>query len=456
MKYDYDLFVIGAGSGGVRAARIASQAGARVAVAEEYRIGGTCVIRGCVPKKFLVYGSEFAQAFADAAGYGWTVSGAKFDWNTLRDNVQNEVTRLSGLYTSNLAKAGVTAFEERAEVVDAHTVKLGKSGSELSAERILVATGGRPLIPDNIPGHELGISSNEAFLLEQFPRRVLIVGGGYVALEVANIFHGLGADTRIVHRGDRILRGFDDDLRAHMHIEAERAGLKLTMKANVTKIEKGEALRVSLTNGETVDADVVLHAIGRVPHTAGLGLDKAGVKLDDAGAVIVDEFSQTNVPSIYAIGDVTNRMNLTPVAIRDGHAFADTIYNNRSTPVDHSTVPSAVFGRPPIGTVGLAESDARRSHGEVDIYRTNFRPMRNMLAGNHERTLMKLVVDRKTDQLLGVHIAGEDAPEMVQLAAVAVKAKLTKTQWDSTVALHPTAAEELVLMRQKIPDPSLS
>jgi len=456
MKYDYDLFVIGAGSGGVRAARIASQAGARVAVAEEYRIGGTCVIRGCVPKKFLVYGSEFAQAFADAPGYGWTVTGAKFDWNTLRDNVQNDVTRLSGIYTSNLAKAGVTAFEERAEIVDAHTVRLGKSGSELTAERILVATGGRPLIPERIPGCELGITSNEAFLLEKFPRRVLIVGGGYVALEFANIFHGLGAETRIVHRGDRMLRGFDDDLRAHMHIEAERAGLKLTMKANVVKIEKADGLRVTLSNGESADADIVLHAIGRVPHTAGLGLDRAGAKLDAAGAVVVDEFSQTNVPSIYAIGDVTNRMNLTPVAIRDGHAFADTIYNKRSTPVDHSTVPSAVFGRPPIGTVGLAESDARRSHGEVDIYRTNFRPMRNMLTGNQERTLMKLVVDRKTDQLLGVHIAGEDAPEMVQLAAVAVKAKLTKTQWDSTVALHPTAAEELVLMRQKLPDPSLS
>jgi glutathione reductase (NADPH) len=455
MKYDYDLFVIGAGSGGVRAARIASQAGARVAVAEEYRIGGTCVIRGCVPKKFLVYGSEFAQFFADAAGYGWTVPTPTFNWATLRDNVQNEVTRLSGLYTTNLAKADVTAFEERAEIVNAHRVRLKKSGSELSAERILVATGGRPLVPEDLPGAELGITSNEAFLLEKFPPRVLIVGGGYVALEFANIFHGLGAETRIVHRGDRILRGFDDDLRAHLHIEAERAGLRLTMKTTVTKIDRTDALRATLSNGETVDTDVVLHAIGRVPHTAGLGLEQAGVKLDNAGAVIVDEYSQSNVPSIYAIGDVTNRMNLTPVAIRDGHAFADTIYNNKPTAVDHSTVPSAVFGRPPIGTVGLAESDARRSHGEIDVYRTNFRPMRNMLAGNQERTLMKLVVDRKTDVLLGVHVAGEDAPEMVQLAAVAVKARLTKAQWDSTVALHPTAAEELVLMRIKIPEPSL-
>ena len=456
MKYDYDLFVIGAGSGGVRAARIASQAGARVAIAEEYRIGGTCVIRGCVPKKFLVYGAEFAQFFADSAGYGWTVQQPTFNWATLRDNVQTEVTRLSGIYTSNLAKAGVTAFEERAAVVDAHTVKLGKSGSELSAERILIATGGRPYLPDALPGVEFGITSNEAFLLPELPRRILIMGGGYVALEFANIFHGLGAETRIVHRGDRMLRGFDDDLRAHMHIETERSGIKLSMKSEIRQIEKtGDALRATLSSGEKVDADAVLFAIGRNPLTPGLGLESAGVQLDAAGAVIVDEFSQSNVPSIYAIGDVTNRMNLTPVAIRDGHAFADTIYNNRPTAVDHSTVPSAVFGRPPIGTVGLAESDARRSHGELDIYRTNFRPMRNMLSGNQERTLMKLVVDRKTDKLLGVHIAGEDAPEMVQLAAVAVKAGLTKAQWDSTVALHPTAAEELVLLRTKIPDPSL-
>jgi glutathione reductase (NADPH) len=456
MKYDYDLFVIGAGSGGVRAARIASQAGARVAIAEEYRIGGTCVIRGCVPKKFLVYGAEFAQFFADAAGYGWTVAKPTFDWATLRDNVQNEVTRLSGIYTSNLAKADVTTYEERAEVVDPHRVKLAKSGSELTAERILIATGGKPYLPEGLPGIELGITSNEAFLLQTLPKRILIMGGGYVALEFANIFHGLGVETRILHRGDRMLRGFDDDLRAHMHIEAERSGIKLSMKVELKQIEKaGGALRATLSTGEKVDTDVVLFAIGRHPLTEGLGLERAGVKLDAAGAVIVNEFSQSTAPSVYAIGDVTNRMNLTPVAIRDGHAFADTIYNNKPTSVDHGTVPSAVFGRPPIGTVGLAEADARRSHGEVDIYRTNFRPMRNMLSGNQERTLMKLVVDRKTDQLLGVHIAGEDAPEMVQLAAVAVKAGLTKTQWDSTVALHPTAAEELVLMRTKIPVPSL-
>jgi glutathione reductase (NADPH) len=452
MKYDYDLFVIGAGSGGVRAARIASLAGAKVAVAEEYRIGGTCVIRGCVPKKFLVYGAEFSQFFRDAAGYGWNVGNATFDWPTLRDNVQKEVTRLSGIYTTNLAKAGVTAFEERAEIVDPHKVRLAKSGSELSAERILIATGGAPSLPEDLPGVELGITSNEAFLLPELPRRLLIVGGGYVALEFANIFHGLGSETRIVHRGDRMLRGFDDDLRSHLHIETERLGVKLSMKATVTKIEKtGGGLRATLSTGEQAEADVVLFAVGRIPNTEGLGLERAGVKLDDAGAVIVDEFSQSCVESIYAIGDVTNRMNLTPVAIRDGHAFADTIYNKRPTPVDHSSVPSAVFGRPPIGSVGLAENDARRSFEEIDIYRTNFRPMRNMLSGNQERTLMKIVVDRKTGKLLGVHIAGEDAPEMVQLAAVAVKAGITKQQWDSTIALHPTAAEELVLMREKVP-----
>ena len=452
MKYDYDLFVIGAGSGGVRASRIAAQAGARVAVAEEYRMGGTCVIRGCVPKKFLVYGAEFSQFFADAPGYGWTVGEAKFDWPTLRDNVQKEVTRLSGIYNTNLLKAGATAYQERAEVVDAHTVKLAKSGSEITAERILIATGGAPQLLDGLPGVELGITSNEAFLLDQLPRRILIVGGGYVALEFANIFHGLGSETRIVHRGDRMLRGFDDDLRAHLHIETERLGIRLSMKTTLTKIEKSDdALRVTLSTGEHVDADQVMFAVGRHPNTRGLGLEKAGVKLDDAGAVIVDEFSQTNVESIYAIGDVTNRVNLTPIAIRDGHAFADTVYNKRPTPVDHSSVPSALFSRPPVGTVGLCEGDARRSHDAIDIYRTNFRPMRNMLSGNQERTLMKIVVERRSGRLLGVHVAGEDAPEMIQLAAVAVKAGLTKQQWDSTVALHPTAAEELVLMRERVP-----
>jgi glutathione reductase (NADPH) len=335
-----------------------------------------------------------------------------------------------------------------------NTVKLVKSGSALTAERILIATGGSPQLLDGLPGLDLGITSNEAFLLERFPARILIVGGGYVALEFANIFHGLGSETRIVHRGDRMLRGFDDDLRAHLHTESERAGIRLTMKTTLTKIEKsGGALRTTLSTGERIETDQVMFAIGRHPNTRGLGLERAGVQVDKYGAVVVNEYSQSSVPSVYAIGDVTNRVNLTPVAIRDGHAFADTVYNNRPTPVDHRSVPSAVFGRPPIGTVGLGEGDARLSHGEIDIYRTSFRPMRNMLSGNQERTLMKLVVERKTGKLLGVHIAGEDAPEMAQLAAVAVKAGLTKLQWDSTVALHPTAAEELVLMRERVAGP---
>jgi glutathione reductase (NADPH) len=451
MKYDYDLIVIGAGSGGVRAARIASLAGAKVAIAEEYRVGGTCVIRGCVPKKLLVFGADYQQLLADAPGYGWTVQ-SSFSWPTLRDRVQAEVTRLSGIYTSNLARAGVTTFEERAELVDGHRVKLRKSGSEITAERILIATGGRPYLPEGLPGLELGITSNEAFHLPELPRRALIVGGGYIALEFANIFNGLGSETRIVHRGDQMLRGFDQDLRAHMHIEAERSGVRLTMKATITKLEKsGGAIRATLSTGEKVDTDVVLFAIGRHPNTAGLGLEHVGVKLDAEGAVVVDQYSKSSVENIYAIGDVTNRMNLTPVAIRDGHAFADTVYNKRPTPVDHATVPSAVFGRPPVGTVGLTESDARRSFKSIDIYRTNFRPMRTVFAGNETRTLMKLVVDGESDRVLGVHIAGDDAAEMIQLAAIAVKAGVTKKQWDSTMALHPTAAEEIVLMREKVP-----
>jgi glutathione reductase (NADPH) len=454
MKHDYDLLVIGAGSGGVRAARIASLAGARVAIAEEYRIGGTCVIRGCVPKKLLVYGAEFGQHFADARGYGWSADNVRFDWPTLRDNVQREVTRLSGIYASNLAKAGVTTFQERVEVIGPNRVKLAKSHTELSATRILVATGGAPYLPEGLPGTELGITSNEAFHLPALPRRAVILGGGYIALEFANIFSGLGSDVRIVHRSDRLLRGFDDDIRAHMQIELARAGVSLSMNTTISKIEaNGAGRRITLSDGEALDADVVLFAIGRVPKTAGLGLERAGVATSPDGAVIVNEFSQSSVESIYAIGDVTNRMNLTPVAIRDGHAFADTIYNDRPTPVDHRSVPSAVFGRPPIGAVGLTEADARRSHGAVDVYRTNFRPMRTTFIGGEQRTLMKLVVDAKTDQLLGVHIAGTDAPEMIQLAAVAVKSGITKTQWDSTVALHPTAAEELVLMREKVAPP---
>ena len=449
MRYDYDLFTIGAGSGGTRAARIAAQSGARVAIAEEFRVGGTCVIRGCVPKKLLVYGAQFRQSFTDSAGFGWHLDGVSFDWPTLRDNVQTEVARLSSLYDQNLAKAGVTTFNERAEIQDAHTVRLLHQDRTVTAERILVAVGGHPLRPQ-ILGVEHAITSNEAFLLERLPRRVLIVGGGYIALEFATIFNGLGVETTVVYRGDRVLRGFDDDLREHVQAELIAAGVDIRCGVNLAAIHSNAgSYNCNLTDVSVIETDLVMFAIGRTPYTNGLGLQRAGVALDAAGAIKVDAYSQSNVTSIYAVGDVTNRANLTPVAIREGHAFADTVFNNRPTAVDYADIPTAVFTRPPVGTVGLSEADARQRYRHVDVYSTSFRPMNHILANNPGRTLMKLVVDADSDKLLGVHIAGPDGPEMVQLAAVALKAGITKTQWDSTIALHPTAAEELVLMRSK-------
>ncbi len=450
MAYDYDLFTIGAGSGGTRASRIAALAGARVAIAEEYRIGGTCVIRGCVPKKLLVYGAAFRQSFADAAGFGWQLGDVSFDWQTLRDNVQTEVTRLSGLYSQNLGKAGVTTYNERAELVDAHTVRLLHQDRTVTAERILIAVGGHPVRLEHIPGARYAITSNEAFLLEQLPRRILIVGGGYIALEFATIFHGLGVETTVVYRGERVLRGFDDDLRAHVQAEMIAAGIDIRCGANLAAIHpNGSSYNCDLTDVSVVETDLVMFAIGRAPYTDGLGLARAGVARDELGAIKVNEYSQTNVPSIYAVGDVTNRVTLTPIAIREGHAFADTVFNNRRTAVDYDDIPTAVFTRPPVGSVGLSEAEARQRHRHVDVYSTAFRPMNHILAGNPGRTFMKLVVDADTDKLLGVHVAGPDGPEMIQLAAVALKAGISKTQWDSTVALHPTAAEELVLMRSK-------
>jgi glutathione reductase (NADPH) len=447
-QFDYDLFVIGAGSGGVRAARIAAQNGARVAIAEEYRIGGTCVIRGCVPKKLLVYGAEFAQVFKDAAGFGWNVGAPRFDWATLRDNVQAEVARLSAIYEANLAKAGVTVLQSRATIDGPQTVRLG-DGRTLSAKRILVATGGRPVLPD-APGSEHVISSNEAFLLPELPKRVLIAGAGYIALEFATIFNGLGVETHLLYRGDKILKGFDDDVRAHVQAEMQRQGVTIHTQVIFKAIEKTPTgLVAHLTNGASIEADVIMAALGRKPYIKGLGLERAGVELDHEGAIEVDRFSQTNVASIYAVGDVTNRVNLTPVAIREGHAFADTVYRNLPMAVDHADIPTAVFSSPPVGAVGLTEKQARAHFAAVHIYKTNFRPMKNILAGNEQRTLMKLVVDAATDRVVGVHIAGPDGPEMVQLAAIAVKAGLTKAQWDQTVALHPTAAEELVLLKER-------
>ena len=445
---NYDLFVIGAGSAGVRAARVAAASGARVAIAEDYRIGGTCVIRGCVPKKLLVYGSEFGQTFKDAKRYGWTIDWARFDWKTLRDNVQDEVTRLSGLYRANLDKNGVQIFEDRATLVDANTVKLTKQGAALSAERILIATGGHTSRPRDVKGVEHAITSTEAFQLEELPARMLILGGGYIAVEFASIFSGLGVDVTLAYRGDLILRGFDDDVRKHVQDDLIRTGVKIVTEAvakEIAALPGGQRL-ATLSNGMRLEVDQVMIAVGREPNTSDMGLEKIGVKLSRRGAVEVDEFSRTNVPGVFAIGDVTDRLNLTPVAIREAMAFVATEFQNTPTSFDHRDVASAVFSRPPIGAVGLTEREALL-RGEVRIFKTDFRTMKNVLAQNDQRTLMKLVVDAKTDRVLGVHLSGADTPEMIQLAAIAVKAGLTKAQWDATCAVHPTAAEELVLMR---------
>ncbi len=445
---DVDLFVIGAGSGGVRAARIAAGYGARVMIAEEFRVGGTCVIRGCVPKKLYVYASRFQHDFEDAAGYGWTVPEPSFDWPTLVANKDKEIARLEAAYAGNLEKAGVEIVRSRAVLEDAHTVRLVADGTRVRAANILVATGAHPSSGANIPGIEHAISSNEAFNLATLPRHIVIQGGGYIAVEFACIFAGLGSDVTLVYRGHNILRGFDDDVRTHLRGEMEHRGIKVICERTVTAIEpKGEGYRVQLSGGETCEVDRVMFATGRVPNTAGLGLEAHGVGLTASGAVAVDEFSRTSIPHIYAVGDVTNRVNLTPVAIREGHAFADTVFGNRPTPVDHTDIPTAVFSEPEIGTIGLTEAAARAKLSEVDIYMTSFRPMRVTLSGRSTRMLMKLVVDGSTGRVVGCHIVGHDAGEMIQLIGIAVKMKATKADFDATMAVHPTAAEELVTMR---------
>ncbi len=450
-QYDYDLFVIGAGSGGVRAARLAGQAGARVAIAEEYRIGGTCVIRGCIPKKLLVYASEFGQEFKDAKGFGWTVEWASFDWPTLRDNVQNEVSRLSGIYEANLAKAGVEIFEDRAVLTGPHGVKLTRQEQPITAERILIATGGRTSRPTGLKGEELGITSNEAFLLKTLPASIVIAGGGYIAVEFATIFSGLGVETTLLYRGEKILRGFDEDIRDHVQASLARTGVRIITGAVFSEIEAaGDVKLATLSNGQRIEAEQIMFAIGREPNTEGLGLREAGVALTARGAVAVDQYSRSNVSSIFALGDVTDRVNLTPVAIREAVAFAETEFHKRPTSFDHADIPTAVFCRPHVGVVGLNEEEAGGKCGAIDVYETSFRPMRNILAGNDERTFMKLVVRRDDQRVVGVHMAGPEAPELAQMAAIAVKAGLTKAQWDATCALHPTAAEELVLMREKV------
>ncbi len=449
-EYDYDLFVIGAGSGGVRAARLAAMTGARVAVAEEYRIGGTCVIRGCVPKKFMVYAAEFAHDFEIAKGFGWSIPGEPtFDWQKFLNHKDAEIARLSGIYAANLAKAGADIFQAKARFLDPHTIELVGKEKTVTAAKILIATGGRPKLPE-IPGIEHAISSNEAFHLHDLPKRILVVGGGYIAVEFAGIFHGLGVDTTLVYRGHNILRGFDEDVRAHLADELGKRGLKVVLSCQHERIDKGPNGFVShMAEGLPIETDQVMFATGREPYVEGLGLEAAGVALNAGGAIAVDDFSRTNVEHIWAVGDVTDRVNLTPVAIREGHAFAETEFYGRPTKFDHADIATAVFSQPPVGVVGLTEGQARHAFKKVDIYRTAFRPMKVTFAGLPERTLMKLVVDGETDRILGCHIVGTDGPEMIQLAAIAVKAGLTKAQWDSTCALHPTAAEELVTLREK-------
>ncbi len=448
--FDCDLFVIGAGSGGVRAARIAARHGAKVVIAEEYRVGGTCVIRGCVPKKLLVYASQYAEAFEDAVGFGWTTQEVAFDWPTLIAAKDREIARLEAAYVKNLESAGCEIIRERASLKDRHTVQLA-GGRTIRARIILVATGATPNLDPALPGVEHAITSNEAFHLPQLPERVVVAGGGYIAVEFAGIFNGLGVDTTLVYRGDQILRGFDDDVRAGLAAEMKKKGITLVLGQVFTRIERAAdgTLRAGLTGGDTLETDAVMFAIGRKPNTAHLGLEHAGVDFTAEGAIKVDAYSRTSVENIYAVGDVTNRVNLTPVAIREGHAFADTLFGGKPTAVDHATIPSAVFSQPEIGTVGLTEAQARARFPEIDIYKTNFRPMRHSLSGRDERMLMKLVVDAASDRVLGCHIMGPDAAEMVQLLAIAVKMGARKADFDATMALHPSAAEELVTMREK-------
>jgi glutathione reductase (NADPH) len=445
---DVDLFVIGGGSGGVRAARIAAGYGARVLIAEEYRFGGTCVIRGCVPKKLFAYAAQFHEDITDAAGFGWHIPTATFDWPTLIANKDKEIARLEGIYSSVVEKAGARTIKARAVFEDPHTLRLS-TGETVTAKTILIATGGMPNHGPVVPGIEHVISSNEAFHLPTFPRRIVIQGGGYIALEFASIFNGLGSDVTVVYRGDNILRGFDEDVRIHVRSEMEKAGITLITGCTVEKVERhGEIVTAHLSGGSSIAADQVMFAIGRHPSVEGLGLEKAGVALNQVnGGIAVDEYSRTNVPHIYAVGDVTHRLNLTPVAIREGHAFADTVFGNRPTRVDHADIPTAVFSHPQVGTVGLTESEARAQYNHVDIYKTDFRPIKATMSGNQGRVLMKLVVDGATDRILGCHIVGPDAAELTQVIAIAVKMKATKADFDSTMALHPTAAEELVTLR---------
>ena len=444
---DFDLFVIGAGSGGVRAARVSAAYGARVAIAEEHKIGGTCVIRGCVPKKLLVYGAHFAEDLDDAAMFGWDVPQKRFDWQVLRDNVLAEVSRLEGAYTETLTNHDVSIFHERAELTGTNSVRLA-SGREVTADKILIATGARPVMP-RMEGIEHAISSNEVFHLPSLPKRIVIAGGGYIANEFAGIFHQFGTHVTLVNRTDVILRHYDQQIVDRLMQISVRKGIDFKFHATIDKIVKADdgTLHVTMTGCDDIEADQVLFATGRSPNTDGLGLEVAGVELGDKGRVKVDADNRSSVPSIFAVGDVTDRIQLTPVAIREGQAFADTFFGNKPHQVDYACVPSAVFSHPPLAGVGMTEGQARNKLGQVKTFTSDFRPMKNVLAGRNERSLYKLVVDGSTDRIVGIHMIGPDAPEILQAASVAVKAKLKKADFDATLALHPTMAEELVLMR---------
>ena len=449
-KYDFDLFVIGAGSGGVRSARLAAQLGKKVGVAEESKPGGTCVVRGCVPKKYLVYGAEFGGAIKSAQKYGWSVDNVSFDWGSLRDSIQTEVNRLSGIYSNILEKNGATLFSERAEFVDEHTVRLTTSGKEVTAKTILIAVGGRPWMPE-IKGAEHAIMSDDAFLLDKLPESILIIGGGYIACEFAGIFAGMGVKTVQAYRGDALLRGFDADVREMAGVHQKIIGVDTRFGLSPTEIKqtKGGYI-VSFDDGTKIGTDLVFMATGRKAHTVGLGLENAGVEVDKNGAVIVDKFSQSSTKNIYAVGDVTDRVNLTPVAIREGAAFIDTVYNDSPTAYDHNDIASAVFTRPPIGVVGLNEDEARAEHGDkITVYTTSFRPMKNALAEKEERCFMKLIAHGPKERVIGIHIVGDDSPEIIQALGICVKAGLTKADFDRTCAVHPTLAEEIVTLKAR-------
>ncbi len=453
-EYDFDLFVIGGGSGGVRAARIAAGHGARVGLAEADRYGGTCVIRGCVPKKLLVYASRFSDDFADAVGFGWTVDSPRFDWPALIAAKDREIARLEGLYQNTLKNSGVTLFSERATLAGPNSVRLQGSGKDVSAGKILVATGGVPFVEPQLDGHKHVITSDEAFHLEHLPERVVIVGGSYIAVEFAGIFNGLGAETTIIYRGNKLLRGFDEDLRDALTEAYHMRGIRILAGHTVPKIDEGpDGKRVHLHSGTVIDADVVMYATGRVPNVEGLGLSALGVECGWNGHIVVDEEFRSSVPSIYAVGDVTDKPQLTPVAIRDGHAFADREFGVMPRDIDYEMVPTAVFSTPEIGTVGLPEHLAIERAHALDVYVSRFRPMRATLAGREERTMMKLIVDRESQRVIGCHVFGPDAAEIVQMAAIAMRMEATKADFDRTMPLHPSAAEELVTMRSKRPAP---